>query len=504
MKKKLHNRHLWLLVLFLSGLLFRAIFLLYGAKVYYSSAPSIHLNGDSHSYMRPFENLLHTGHYTFDFLVPDAAFGRLPGYPFFYGLHYMVFGPELAPLATAWSQVFLDSGGILLMFGILRRSFPESLTAPLIAAGLYALYPFIVIWMPVIGTEALSTTLCLLWLYCLLGYRPTVAYTVGLGMLTAVIFFVREYLGILLPITAFYLLVDNRTMQSGRFRLPRALAWRSVLLLGLGFSLLYIWWPVRNYVSLGRVMFTKPKTAGYATYGPDMDSYRSWVQAWTNDENPWIDRVLHDSSVTFPAQVFADEREQAEAQRLVKLAQQCGLSFYLTRTGLQGNPVYRDTVAMRHHAEYQAMKRNNCAQQISEGFTQLRISYRQRHPIAYFLDVPAQNLYKAFFKSGTAQNKNQPVTGKALLLKILFGYRSLLVITGLVGLLVFWRQRALWPVALFAGFMYLFISFILRGLEMRYLIQADVMLLVPAAYLLGNWADTLARRFGYLIPVIDK
>ena len=489
MTKPLRVSRILLSTIFLGGLLLRVAFLLYGAKAYYGVA-SIHENGDSHSYMWAFENLWHTGYYTFDFLTPDAAFGRLPGYSFFYGLHYLVWGPKLAVAATAWTQVLLDSCGSLLMFGILRRLFPTAYAGPLLGALLYAFYPFTIIWLPMMGTEALSTTLTLLWLYYLLGFRPTAVYALGLGLLLAVLFYVREYLGILVPISVLYLLAHRG--------LSRQLAWRSAVLLGLGFGMLYAWWPVRNYVLHQRVILTKPKTAGYASYGADMDDFRSWVQCWTNDENPWIDQVLGTGTVVFPAEVFANAQEQANAQRLVRLTRQCGFSFYLTRTVMLYQPEYRDTLAMRRHAEYQARKRGNCAPQISVGFTQLRKSYQQRHPVAYFFQVPLQNLSKAFFKSNTAQASMEPVTGKMVAMRLLFGYRSLLVLLGVAGLLVFRHRRGLWPVALFFGFMYLFISFIMRGLEMRYLIQADAVLLVPASALLGLGLDALLRRMSFL------
>jgi hypothetical protein len=49
--------------------------------------------------------------------------------------------------------------------------------------------------------------------------------------------------------------------------------------------------------------------------------------------------------------------------------------------------------------------------------------------------------------------------------------------------------------------MYLFISFIMRNMEMRYLLQADVLSLVPAAGLLGYWLD---RRWPRHFPSLSS
>ena len=64
----------------------------------------------------------------------------------------------------------------------------------------------------------------------------------------------------------------------------------------------------------------------------------------------------------------------------------------------------------------------------------------------------------------------------------------MLLLLGWGGILVgMRRQPALWLVAAVAGFMYVYICFVYRGLEIRYLLQADVLLLIPAALWLGRW-----------------
>lgn len=468
------------------GLLLRVLFLVYGAPVYYHDSSLVHLNGDSGSYMWAFENLLLKGHYSFDFLEPDAAFGRLPGYPFFYGLHYLVFGAARAAVATVCTQTLLDAGAVLVVYGIVRQLAPTSASSALVGAALYAAYPFIILWVPVIGTETLATDLTLLWVYMLVAYRSTTRYALALGLLTAVCFFVREYLGILFPITLGYLLLQYGR-QPGRFEqgsLGRAV--RAVVLVGLGFGVLYVGWPLRNYFNEHRLMLVKTKTAGYANYTPDVDSYYRWVHAWTYDENVWLDKLLSGKPVDFPHEAVETPADVAEARRLVALARTCGSGFYVRRVTTQ--PVYRDTAAMLHNPEYRRFHFANCNSAISAGFSALEQRYAERHPWKYRFSVPLQNLRKGFFKSDTIASHRETGDSHALLLRVLFGYRTLLLLLGLAGLWRHWKLRLL-PVALFFIFMYLFISFFLRGLEMRYLLQADAALLVPAALLLGHWLD---------------
>ncbi|WP_460675855.1 ArnT family glycosyltransferase [Hymenobacter coalescens] len=500
----------------------RALFTVYGAPIYYGlPAPACYSFGDATSYMWAAENLIDHGRYTFDYLEPDATFGRLPGYPMFYGLHYLIFGPGTAIYATAWSQVILDSLAVLLVFGIVRRLAPASAAAPWIGAALYASYPFIIFWVPMVYTELLATDVTLLIFYALLRYSRSTAAALVLGLLVAVGLFVREYLGLFLPIAMLWVVWAHGGLR-------RAAAWRAAVLVGVGFGLLYIGWPVRNYLVSGRIIPLKPKTAGYASHKADLDDFRSWVHCWTNDENPWIEQVAKGTGpVPFPAKVFADAQEAARAQELVTMARRCGSSFYMQReatnstiygleqekaaaaTGADANAprlyteqksatrsiytVYRDTAFMMHDPTYLFYRNHNCNEAISAGFQELKASYARRNPADYWLGVPGKNLFKAFFKSNTA---GQIVGAKALAIRVLFAYRSLLVVLGVVGLVVFWRNRGLWPVAIYAGAMFLFICFVMRNLEMRYLLQADVLLLIPATLVLARLADPLLVRLG--------
>ena len=496
-----------LLLIFGVALVLRVLFLAIGAKVYYgANQRDIFTNGDTHSFVWAFENLWHYGRYTFDFLEPDAAFGRLPGYPFFYGLHYLIFGPERASLATACTQVVLDSCSALLIFSILQRLVPVGKGpdgrswAPYVGAALYATYPFAIVWVSIVGTETMATFLALAWLAWLLRPARSAGHFVVLGLLLAAGFYVREYLGILVPISGLYVvfaylrpalpLEPGSTPDHNRARsAPGLLA--ALLLLGGTFGALYALWPIRNYASFHRVMLIKPPTAGYANYNADFAGFRGWVMGWAPDEQKWLDQVAYSPTTEFPAAIFASSAEAAEARRGAQLAHACGSSFYLYREKIYASPRYRNVALMRANRAYQ----QNCNSEIKAIFDRLRASYIRRNPVRYWVNVPVQNLRKALFKS----NKNAQATGaptggaKTLLIRGLFAYRTLLLLLGLAGAVVYWRNARLWPGVTFAAFMYLFICFLMRNLEMRYLLQADAMLLLPAALLLAGLAGRVLR-----------
>ena len=465
------------------GLLLRIVFLVIGAPAFYHSATNFYFNGDSDSYTLAFENWWRTGHYTFNFGEPDAAVGRLPGYPFFYGLLRVLVGPRLAPAAVAWTQVLLDSGTILLVYGCLRRLVPARPTAALLGALLYATYPFIIIWTPIIGTECLSTDLALLWVYGLLNWRPTARFAVAMGMLLALSLFVREYMAALLPVTLlFVLLREGKTNWRSSLRLSA--------LVGLGFGILYLGWPIRNYLSLNRVVLLKPRTAGYANFTPEVAEYNAWVHGWTNNENPWRDSILFGSPrIHFPADVFPSPADSELAHQLIAQARTCGSGYYVQRRDVNHQPI----ADFATDTAYQRIRAKNCNEATGTGFAALRTNFQQAFPGRYWSVVPLQNMRKTFLKSDTNATHGG---ARALLQKCLFAYRSLLLLLGWAGLLLYVRrQPVLLAVGTFVGIIYAYMWFVMRGVEMRYLLQTDVLMLLPAAMLLAHLLAFVGQRF---------
>ncbi|UOQ55182.1 glycosyltransferase family 39 protein [Hymenobacter cellulosivorans] len=189
-------------LLVLGGLVLRLLFLWVGADIYYQGR-SPYVNNDSYSFTQSFYNLVEHGIYTFNPKNPEAAFGRLPGYPFFWGAHWLLFDEQYVNQAVAYTQALLDTAAIYLVYAT-ARAFTRDIRAAWMAGLLYAGYPFIIVWLTMTGSEALGTFLTIV-LFWWLATRPvTKATAVGAGLLIGVAFMVREYLGILLLGTVFW------------------------------------------------------------------------------------------------------------------------------------------------------------------------------------------------------------------------------------------------------------------------------------------------------------
>lgn len=428
----------------IAGLVIRLAFLFWGASVFYGSGSEF-TNNDSFSYTNSFLNLLNHGVFSFDLTHPDAYFGRLPGYPFFWGIHYLIFGPELVYWGVAITQIALDVAAIFLLYHI-TLTVSRSETAGLATAFLYAFYPFIIVWTTVSGTELLASFITIFFFYWLTCKPVTYRNAFITALIAAVAFYIREYLGVLIVSAGLYYLLELKLNL--RFI-------KTAAVLGLTFILLYAFWPIRNYISFGRIIPLKTQTSGYHRYGADIVSARAWLYSWTTDADNYITKISQPGTeVAFPDHIFADNQDRLLADSLVQLARTCGSGFY--------------NWANNKKAPFE----NNCNTQIEAGFIKLQKSYRNHQPLAYHFEVPLQNLKKGFFKNELTDGSHN------LLTQLLFSYRSVLLLLALGGILVNLKNRKIYPILFFPAFMYFFICFLFRQVEMRYLIQADVMLLI--------------------------
>ncbi|MDP2958847.1 MAG: glycosyltransferase family 39 protein [Longimicrobiales bacterium] len=438
-----------------SGLAVRLAFLFWGAGRYYGAGSAAFINNDSRSYTRSAINLLTLGRYTFDVDFPEASFGRLPGYPLFWGLHYLLFGEAGAYLAVAVSQVLLDTVGIYLIFTIVRRCGGSAL-APWIAALVLAFYPFSLIWVTVSGTETLGIFLCLLFAYLAAREDRLRHPDATLGLLAGIAFLTRPYFLAFLPALALSRSVAGTPWRRNALRMS---------MVAVTFAVVYLPWPIRNWVNHGRVVLVQPMSAGYQDFSPDYAAFRSWVYAWQPGLEPYYSRIMETQGpLGFPAWPFGDPSEEARANELVALGRTCGTGFRVWM-GLPkaGEP---------------------CDAEVAAGFDALRHSYAQRHPFRTWLVVPALNLRKALFKSGFQAPGTQAPEVRALS-RVLFLWRSVWVVLGCVGVALYWRRPGVMFAAPVGGLIYFMFAFVFRQIEMRYLLQADVLLLVPASLVVG-------------------
>lgn len=444
--KKINEKYLFFGIIILGAFL-RFLFLFWGADIYFGK--NIFIFGDSASYANSFINLWEHGTYAIWLDNPESYMGRGPGYPFFWGLHYLIFGKANAYFAVAVSQIILDILAIKLIYDIVKVISGKKWT-PFIASFLYACYPFIIVWLTITGTEAFASFLVVLvvWVYYV-KKESKIKYVV-LGLLIAYATLTRPYLGIFLPIlwmTLFF--VEKRKIDF----------LKKAFITGLCFGLLYLPWPIRNYVNHNQLVIFNSPTSGYHNFQKDFNSFRSWVYSW-EPYSPLINKyrvqIAEDTvHLNVPDFVFANESERFEFDNLIGKCRSCGSSFYYWR-------------------EYTPYTGINCNDEIERGFNKLRHSFIERNRFHYYVKIPFTTLYRAVFKMGTAENSSS-------INLLLFSFRILSLLIGFIGSIFFIvYNRKLLLLVVYPVFWYLFLSFNHMQFEIRYLLQADVLLIIIA------------------------
>ncbi len=421
-----------------------------------------YIAGDTSGWTDSFLNLIKYGTYTFDTQNEMASFGRVPGFSFFWGIHYLLFGAAYVYQAVAFTQAILGTICTYLIFSIASKIYPHKSVA-LLSAFLYATYPFTLYWITVSYAEPLSNFINLLCINMLLiANKHTRTYFI-IGILSALAFYTREFMGFILVVSLIYILFDQAIVASLQKRL------KACLLVLVSFLLLYSLWPLRNYIYHDKVLLGREYN-GFKLYNEHLLSYTDWVHCWDNNDDKWIKAaVLHSDTIDFPNDIFQNQAEEQKTKSLIKEANQCATSFIYWRqvlTGMDSSlPIYR------------------CDEKIKIGFDELRESFIKNHPWRYAFEVPIKNIHKVFFKSqlqeGSLIKKNI-----RLLYLLVFRYRTSLLILAIVGLFISRKNYKALPIAISYFFILFFMCFLYRYIEMRNFMQTDVLLIIPCSYCL--------------------
>lgn len=446
-----------------SGFLLRLFFLYKGADVYYGHDLKF-VNNDSGSFTNSFLNLLNNGNYSFNLNEPDAFYYRLPGYPFFWGLHYLVFG-QWVYLAVSLTQIILDTIAIWLVYKIIIKEGTPKMAFT--GAVLYAFYPFIIIWTTITGTELLATFLCILYVFYMTYYFHNRYFPFFAGLICVFMFMTREYLGIFFPFSILYFIWFQDTVG-----LKKRIITASYF--SIVFICIYTIWPIRNYNHSGKLILLHGQSSGYKELKGDFSAFRSWMYSWNEGIEPYFESIIKtDKKVVFPDAAFGSEEDKFIIDSLIDNCRTCGSSFALWR-----------------HAE---LDRPNCDKVIESGFVKLKTSIIKNNPARYYIVAPMLNLKKAVFKNNYSTINSKPSLVQRLQ-SLLFGYRTILLLLGFAGLIIFRKNKSIQLIGLFSVFMFLFISFIIRQVEMRYLLQADTLLIIPASLLIGSLFEIKKRN----------
>ncbi len=459
LKKIILKNHLLLIVL--GGFALRLFFYLIGARVYYGKA-DFFISGDTASWVESIKNLIEHGTYSVDLNKPTGYFFRPPGYSFFIGLFYLLAGKNifLAYKFIIWIQLLLDVVCIGLIYKIVNNAFSNKVWATT-SALLYAGYPFIIVWTPIVYAESTSVFFLMAGLWFFINDKYKYHYFLS-GLLIGIATLTRLQIIFIFPAIALAMAIQHRKKLQPFFQFIIPFAFSFIISYGL--------WPVRNYVLHDTVMFSQDLSA-VACWDKDIMGYRDYIFSVKTDWDPQMTQIMKGEKVEWPAASYLFPADTVQLNRAAKLCHDCGVGFnvFMKNAGYRNGYLPDDS---------------SCSEEIGQLFNELTEHQKKHNQLNVYLWVPLGNLYKCFFKSGLYNPSSKIVN---LVSTLLFGYRSALILLGLLGFILYYRTNKKFPVLLniiflFFIFSYLSLSFVYRNMEMRFLIQTDLLLLIPAGY----------------------
>jgi hypothetical protein len=214
--------------------------------------------------------------------------------------------------------------------------------------------------------------------------------------------------------------------------------------------------------------------------------FRDYIWSVKTDWDPQITQILKGEYVEFPSASYIHAEDSIFLIKVVELARNCGegFSYFARAAGL------RDTVIKRGE---------DCNDEIVDIFKMLIANQKKYNKINYYIKVPLKNMKKAIFK----YNLYNPATNKiATFANILFTYRTFLILIGLLSLIyILISDKKMFfssGILIIVGYVtvwYIFNSFVYRNMEIRYLIHADILLLLPASFGINKFYSAFKVAF---------
>jgi hypothetical protein len=196
---------------------------------------------DNAWYLNQIKNYLNGFGFTIDPLDPIYAVRRTPGYPIFYGLHFMFFGEAWAHKIIPYTQTFLHAFAAVYLFKTAKLIFSNSRVAYW-SGVLYGLSPFVVSFLFMTITESLFPAIIIFSLYLAVSsyVSTSVPISIFAGIMIAVAVLIRPMAGLtllfLIPL-AFYF----KKISKGQLIKNNAI-------LILAFVITMTPWGLRNYL----------------------------------------------------------------------------------------------------------------------------------------------------------------------------------------------------------------------------------------------------------------
>ena len=459
---KISLKHQILLILLLA-LVVRLVFTFLFAETYFGKE-DFYIMGDSADYINNATNLVDHGQYRNVLDSPKSVAGRLPGYPLIISLLYIISGKniDLTYQLIIYIQIIVDVLSTFLFYKLASIA-TKNKRIGLIAMMLYAFYPFVIVWVPVLATELFSLFFMLLGLLLLARNKSKWEQLLAGAVLAFCVYLRPQNLALFFFFVLVYFIFNIKNIK--RIVIP-------VMMMVLGFTLVYSPWVIRNYILLNeRVLFYKI-SGSIPTFNKDVVVVRKYIYSVKSDWNPQFFQIVRNEEVDWPEIAFVSKEDSIMLRRAEYLAKNCGSGIsHWSEYWNKENARMPDSIS--------------CNDSIAYYFSTLRKNQIKANPFHYYVSIPLQNFKKTIFKTKLSSETRSSIN---VLSTMLFFYRSFLLILGLIGVMFMIKRKNMIAIVIFLFWatVSFYLSFYSRNMEMRYLLNNDVLMLLPAAYLIEN------------------
>jgi hypothetical protein len=456
-----------IIIIIVTGFFLRLLYVLffskYHAQSYYGEANIFAKGPDISMWLDCLNNLITHGSYSADINDPDGYFARMPGYAFFISIFYFLPGTNTYLYFLSFFQVICDTLNIYFIYRISEVIFNRKQVS-YAAAILYAVHPMNILWAPFLSAESPAVFLMLFSLFIFVCSKSNYKYF-GFG-------FVAGFNILMRPQMALFALVYFLYFLYAVFRDKKKSDIKHVIVYGLGITLSYGWWPTRNLILHHELIITHRITA-IKCWGEDIQAYSAYIYSVQSKWQPQFNQILKNQPI---------EIDKENAYKYPPDSALLAKTFFLCQnysSGFSEWPGYWK----------EPLTANKFDTIIIENFNTLKQHQLEYNGYHYWVILPLENLKKCFFKIELVSNSNSSIKIMAVLL---FLFRTFIILTGIVGTFVIIARHG--KIVILLNFLffiswYLIISagdtYLLRNIEMRYLLQCDTLLILPAAYLLS-------------------
>lgn len=456
---------------------------------------------DNYWYLPQIKNVLSGEGYTIDPRNPELKVRRTPGYPAFYGLHYILFGELNSFFFIRYTQIFIHLLAVLLL-GQAVFNFTSNRLWAILSAFFYGLNPFTVIYLYTTITESVSPAwvVFIFFAYSLCLKSPRLKNYFTLGIIVGIGLLVRPLLIVVFPCIALAAVIEQSARRE-TLRPAVSKLFRNLVFVALGTSVIIAPWAIRNYlVTDGElILLEKYYDDDPMDFGRGHSSFRDWISCWDNPantsaeiygdsvranlrENKPINIVAEDFLNKVPPPVYSINSRESVAEALDVL-NEC---FKEKQETAKNNP---------QMTRREASESFVCENRVARRFGDLTATFKAEGATRYYVLTPLIFLKTIIFQSGSymigmlsppaAQIYNALQIGAKTLMYLI----NVMLYISLIPFVLIGRKSFLELKIFVAGFVLITVwlcVFYFRYAEARYFIPCVPLLCIAPAYLFSR------------------